>query len=60
MMAASVQFAPLFYSFKHPIYQKRNLRDLLKQVQMPELLKSYLESHKHFSVSDFYKSWPEW
>ena len=54
MMAASVQFAPLFYSFKHPIYQKRHLRDLLKQVQMSELLKSYLESHKHFSVSDFY------
>ena len=54
MMAARVQFAPLFYSFKHPKYQKLHLRDLLERVQMPELLKSYLESHESFSVSNFY------
>ena len=54
MMAARVQFATLFYSFKHPKYQKLHLRDLLEPVKIPELLKSYLESHKSFSVSNFY------
>ena len=28
MMAVRVQFSPLFYSFKHPKYQKLHLRDL--------------------------------
>ena len=51
MMAARVQFATLLYSFKHPKYQKLHLRDLLEPVKIPELLKSYLESHKSFSVS---------
>ena len=54
MMAAPVQFSPLFYSFKHPKYQKLHLRDLLERVQMLELLKSYLKSHESFSVSNFY------
>ena len=40
MKATQVQFASLLYSFKLPKYQKLHLRDLLEQVQMPELLKS--------------------
>ena len=54
MIAARVQFAPLFYSFKHPKYQKVPLRKLLEHAQMPELLISFLGSHECFSVSNYY------
>ena len=54
MMAVRVQFSPLFYSFKHPKYQKLHLRDLLERSQMSELLKSYVESHESFSGTNFH------
>ena len=51
MMAARIQFAPLFYSFKHPKYQVLHLRDLFERVQMPDEIRSYVESHESFSPS---------
>ena len=51
MLDARIQFAPLFYSFKHPKYQKLHLRDLCQRAQMLDMLKGYIESHESFSVS---------
>ena len=53
MMSTRVQLAPLFYSFKHPKYQQLHLRDLCERVQMPDLIKSYVEARESFSVSNF-------
>ena len=53
MMLAQVKLAPLFYSFKHPKYQQRYLGDLCDRVQMPDSMKSYVEGHESFSVSNF-------
>ena len=53
MMPAQVKLAPLFYSFKHPKYQQYYLRDLCDRVQMPDSMKSYVERHESFSVSNF-------
>ena len=33
MMAVRIQFAPLFYSFKHPKYQVLHLQDLFERAQ---------------------------
>ena len=49
MMAARIQFAPLFYSFKHPKYQVLHLRDLFERAQMPDEIRCYVESHESFS-----------
>ena len=51
MLAARIQFAPLFYSFKHLKYQKLHLQDICQRAQMPDMLKYYVESHESFSVS---------
>ena len=51
MMAARIQFAPLFYLFKHPKYQVLHLRDLFERAQMPDQIRSYVESHESFSPS---------
>ena len=51
MMAARFQFAPLFYSFKHPKYQVLHLRDLFERAQIPDEIRSYVESHESFSSS---------
>ena len=51
MMAARIQFAPLFYSFKYPKYQVLHLRDLFERAQMPDEIRSYVESHENFSPS---------
>ena len=51
MTAARIQFGPLFYSFKHPKYQVLHLRDLFERVQMPDEIRSYVESHESFSPS---------
>ena len=53
MMSTWVQLAPLFYSFKHSKYQQLHLRDLCERVQMPDSIKSYVEGHESFSVSNF-------
>ena len=36
IMAAQIQLAPLFYSFKHPKQQVLHLRDLFERAQMPD------------------------
>ena len=46
MMAAPIQFAPLFYSLKHSKYQVLHLRDLFERAQMPDEIRCYVESHK--------------
>ena len=51
MLAARIQFAPLFYSFKHLKYQKLHLQGICQRAQMPDMLKYYVESHESFSVS---------
>ena len=51
MMASRIQFAPLFYSFKHPKYQVLHLRDLFERAKMPDKIRSYVESHESFSPS---------
>ena len=51
MVAARIQFAPLFYSFKHPKYQLLHLQDLFERAQMPDKIRSYVESHESFSSS---------
>ena len=51
MMAARIQFAPLFYLFKHPKYQVLHLRDLFERAQTPDQIRSYVESHESFSPS---------
>ena len=53
MMSAQFQLAPLFYSFKDSKYQHLHSRDLCKRVQMPNSIKSYVERHESFLVSDF-------
>ena len=53
MISAGVQLTPLFYSFNHPKYQQLDLRDLCERVQMPDSIKSYIEGHESFSVSNF-------
>ena len=53
MISAGVQLTPLFYSFNHPKYQQLHLRDLCERVQMPDSIKSYVEGHESFSVSNF-------
>ena len=52
MMSARVQLATLFYSFKHPKYQQLYLRDLCERVRMPNSIKSHVEGHERFSVSN--------
>ena len=49
MVASRIQFAPLFYSFKHPKYQVLHLRDLFERAKMPGKIRSYVESHESFS-----------
>ena len=49
MMAAQIQFVPVFYSFKHPKYQVLHLQDLFERAQMPDEIRSYVESHESFS-----------
>ena len=51
IMAARIQFAPLFCSFQHPKYQQLYLRDIWQRVQMPEILQNYLIARESFSVS---------
>ena len=51
MMAARIQFSPLFYLFKHTKYQVLHLRDLFERAQMPDEIRSYVESHESFSSS---------
>ena len=46
MMAAQIQFAPLFYSFKHPTYQVLHIQDLFERAQIPDRIRSYVESHE--------------
>ena len=50
-MAASVQFAPLFFSFQHPKNQQLYLRDIWLRVQMTGILQNYLSARESFSVS---------
>ena len=38
---------------KQPKYQQLHLRNLCERVQMPDLIKSYVEGHKRSSVSNF-------
>ena len=42
MMATWIQFAPLFYLFKHPKYQVLHLSDLFEKAQMPGKTRSYI------------------
>ena len=51
IITARVQFAPLFYSFHHPKYQRLHFRDILQRVQMPKELRNYINANESFSVS---------
>ena len=51
MMAAQIQFAPLFYSLDHPTHQVLHIRDLFERAQIPDRIRSYVESHESFSSS---------
>ena len=51
MMAAQIQFAALFYSFKHSTYQVLHIRDLFERAQIPDRIRSYVEPHESFSSS---------
>ena len=51
IMAARVQFAPLFFSFHHPRYQHLFMRDIWLRVQMPEELNHFVSYHECFSLS---------
>ena len=51
MMAARNQFVPLFYSFKHPKYQVLHLRNLFERAEMPDEIRSHVESHESLSLS---------
>ena len=51
IIAARIQFGPLFCSFKHPKYQQLYLHDIWQRVQMPEILQNYLCARESFSVS---------
>ena len=48
MIGATIQIAPLFYSFHHPKYQQLHL---YLPVQMPDELKFYQMQNKAFRVS---------
>ena len=51
IMAARVQFAPLYYSFRHPKYQYLHLRDLWQRALMPAEVRSFLSANESFSMS---------
>ena len=51
ILAARIQFAPLFYSFHHPKYQQLHLRDIWQRAQMPEPLLEFVNSNESFSLS---------
>ena len=53
VIAARIQFAPLFYSFSHPKYQQLHLQDeyIWQRVQMPQEIKEYISTNESFSVS---------
>lgn len=46
IMAACVQFGPIFYSFDHPKYQQLLLIVIWMRVQTPETLRQYLQKRK--------------
>ena len=51
ILAARIQFAPLFYSFHHPKYQQLHLRDIWQRSQMPEPLLEFVNSNESLSLS---------
>ena len=42
---------PLFYGFKHPIYQEIKYRDLKDQIRYTEAIKEVLEQNMSFTSS---------
>ena len=53
VIAARIQFAPLFYSFPHPKYQQLHLQDeyIWQRVQMPQEIREYISTNESISVS---------
>ena len=51
IQAARYKFMPLFYGFKHPIYQEIEYRDLKDQICYPEAIKEVLEQNMSFTSS---------
>ena len=50
MMAVRIQFAPLFYSFKHPKYQVLHLQDLFERAQCQtklDLMWNFMKASPH-------------
>ena len=51
VIAARIQFAPLFNSSPYPKYQQLHLQDLWQRVQIPQEIKEYIASNESFNVS---------